>query len=249
MCSIWCALRPAFSSRRAPSLETSKPLRGYRKGLRQPGPALLFENRTRLRPYAEPGEDKAEKFWDEINGCRRRKPPARIRKALRNSLPKGATDIRFCQIDRKGGGSLGRARFAAVAKWRGGLVVREAKALVPSAWTWAQGPATSGKSNFLALARGEYRAPDPFLHVEHRFILRRISADSNKIELGDDAGRKLHLNLLEAMGFDIASIHVAGVKRVGTIEVDLRKRKRGWLHAAASRAAEKVRRDYREWTG
>ena len=49
------------------------------------------------------------------------------------SLPKGIDKktIRFCRVPHKGGGSLGRPRYVAVAYWRGGQVLREAKALVP----------------------------------------------------------------------------------------------------------------------
>ena len=48
------------------------------------------------------------------------------------SLPQGATLRRFA-THAKGGGSLGRPRYFALAEWRGGRVLREAKALVPSA--------------------------------------------------------------------------------------------------------------------
>jgi hypothetical protein len=126
-------------------------------------------------------------------------------------------------------------------------VLREAKALVPSAWTWAHGSKASQKSHFLAAANGRYRTPDPFLHVRKKFIFRRVAADSTKIELGDDAGGKLHLNLMQAMGFEIASIHAAGAASVTALKSDLRKRPPGWLNTAATVAAEAVKRDYRQW--
>ena len=99
------------------------------------------------------------------------------------------------------------------------------------------GPTATGKSrksNFLALANSRYRAPDPFLDVRHQFIFRRIAADSRKIELGDDAGTKLHLNLLQAMGFDLASVHAAARCRIKALQADLQERPRGWLNAAAA---------------
>jgi Uncharacterized protein conserved in bacteria (DUF2252) len=224
-------------------------LKGYREGLDDPQPALLFEGQTWLRPYAEPAPGEPEKFWNKVADYPSYKPPPRIAAALIASLPKGAERPRLCRVLHKGGGSLGRPRYIAVAYWRGGQVLREAKALVPSAWTWANGPKGSQKSNFLALANSRYRAPDPFLDVRHGFIFRRVAADSNKLELGDDAGRKLHLNLLSAMGFDLASIHAADSAGSKAQKADLRKRPRGWLHAAAKIAAAKVRRDYREWRG
>ena len=110
-----------------------------------------------------------------------------------------------------------------------------------------QHPGKSLKSNFLALANSRYRAPDPFLDVRHQFVFRRIAADSQKIELGADAGKKMHLNLLRAMGFDVASVHAAGSVPIKALQADLGKRPRGWLNAAAEVAADKVKRDYREW--
>jgi hypothetical protein len=223
-------------------------LRGYREGLDDPQPALLFEGETWLRSYAEPGKGKPEEFWQEVHDYKKACPPRRIEKALIESLPKGidGKSIRLCKR-RKGGGSLGRPRFVAVGYWRGGHVLREAKALVPSAWSWAHGDKNSQKSNFLALANGRYRAPDPLLHIRHKFILRRIAGDAEKIELGDNAGAKIHLRLLQAMGFDLASIHAAGPHGTRAIKADLAQRPRGWLNAAARTAATETRRDFREW--
>jgi len=148
---------------------------------------------------------------------------------------------------RKGGGSLGRPRFVAVAYWHGGQILREAKALVPSAWTWAHGGDAPQEEYFLMLSNGKYRAPDPFLKTEKKFIIRRIAADSEKIDLGDAAGAKLHIKLLRAMGFDLASIHAATPHSLRAIKDDLAERRRGWLNAAAQIAAAEVRRDHREW--
>ena len=41
-------------------------LKGYREGLDDPQPALLFEGETWLRPYAEPDEGEPEQFWNEV---------------------------------------------------------------------------------------------------------------------------------------------------------------------------------------
>jgi hypothetical protein len=223
-------------------------LKGYSEGLDDPQPALLFEGETWLRSYALPGEGAPEDFWAEVEEYPKAKPPRRIAQALIDSLPKGVDkdSIRLCSR-RKGGGSLGRPRYVAVAHWRGGRVLREAKALVPSAWAWAQDRKKSQKSNFLEVAKGRYRAPDPLLQVHHKFIFRRIAGDAEKIELGDDAGAAIHHRLLQAMGFDLASIHAASPRNARAIRKDLDKRRRGWLNEAAATAASEVRRDFREW--
>ena len=244
-------VRLAASIRLAPKLDVSHAaaaaalLRGYRDGLDQPQPALLYEGRTWLRPYAERPDDRPKKFWKQVAGYPKARPPPKIARRLIASLPNDVERVRLCSRV-AGGGSLGRPRYVAVAFWRGGHILREAKALVPSAWTWARG-GKSRASHFLEIAHGRYRAPDPFLEVHDRFIYRRLAANSRKIELGASAGARLKAGLLQAMGFDLASIHAAGSPGAAVLRADLKKRPRGWLNAAAKAAVAAVRRDYEEW--
>jgi hypothetical protein len=199
---------------------------------------------TWLRPYAADTE-KSRKILE--GGCQIPKgdAAAQVAKALIASLPKDAKSIYF-GLRVAGGGSLGRPRSVAVAFWRGGHILREAKALVPSAWTWAHG-GKSKASHFRALANGKYRAPDPFLAVHGKFIYRRIAADARKIELADVGGSKIKRNILQAMGFDLASIHAAGAPGASALRADLKKRPHGWLNAAAKTAVAAVKRDFAEW--
>ncbi|MDB5583471.1 MAG: hypothetical protein JWR80_8647 [Bradyrhizobium sp.] len=244
-------VRLAASIRLAPKLRVGNSataealLKGYRAGLDQPQPALLYEGETWLRPYAERSDDKPEKFWKEVADYPKAKPPAKIAKQLIASLPKDIDGVRLCSRV-AGGGSLGRPRYVAVAFWRGGQILREAKALVPSAWTYVHG-GKSRASHFLEIANGRYRAPDPFLEVHDKFIFRRLAADSRRIELGPDAGAKLKAELFRAMGFDLASIHAAGSPGAAALRADLKKRPRGWLNAAAKAMVAAVERDYEGW--
>jgi hypothetical protein len=244
-------VRLATSIRLAPGLAVSNQavaealLRGYRAGLEQPQPALLDEGETWLRPYAADTEERSKKFWKEVAAFPKATPPRKIAAALIASLPKDAENIRF-HSRVAGGGSLGRPRYVATAFWRGGQVLREAKALVPSAWIWAHG-GKSRASHFRASANGKYRAPDPFLQVHDNYIFRRIAADARKIELVDVGGAKIKVNILQAMGFDLGSIHAAAAPGVRALRADLKKRPRGWLNAAAKTAAAAVKRDYEEW--
>ena len=225
-------------------------LRGYRNGLDDPQPALLFEGETWLRSYAEPTEAKVEKFWKEIAGYRKSSPPPAVAKALVVSLPKGVDRKTRPAVQRS---PQGRRQPGAAALPRGRLLARRpgaARGQGAGAVGMDLGPRirkASQKSHFLDLANGRYRAPDPFLLVRKKFIFRRVAADSTKIELGDDAGGRLHLNLMQAMGFDIASIHAAGTASVTALKADLRKRPPGWLNTAATVAAEAVKRDFRQW--
>jgi hypothetical protein len=244
-------VRLAASIRLAPELRVSDRaaagalLRGYRAGLREPQPALLDEGETWLRPYAATTEKKSKKFWKKVAKLSKATPPRKVAKGLAASLPKDTENIRFCSRV-AGGGSLGRPRYVAVAFWRGGQILREAKALVPSAWTWANG-GKSKASHFRRVANGKFRAPDPFLVVHGKFIFRRLAADSRKIELADIDGSEIKIGILEAMGFDLASIHAAGSPGADALAADLRKRPRGWLAAAAKTTAAAVKRDFKEW--
>jgi hypothetical protein len=218
-------------------------LKGYLEGLEQPQPALLDEGETWLRPYAIGSDLESGKFWKKVDKYEKATPPSEVVSFLKESLPKEATNIHFRRRV-AGGGSLGRPRYVAIADWRGGRVLREAKALVPSAWTYVHGKQPSG---LLKLAASKYRAPDPFLEIRDKFVLRRLAPDSRKIEFGDDAASHLKNYFLQAMAFDLASIHAAGSVGIRALQRDLERRPRGWLYHAAKTAAAAVEKDFEAW--
>ena len=226
-------------------------LEGYRRGLGAAGTRLLDEQGIWIRDYVKCSDEFRHKFWNEVDKLTTADPPPAIRKLLVGSLPgKKAEDAAFFSRV-AGGGSLGRPRFVVVATWRGGRVVREAKALVPSAWNWAHGT-TPRQHKYLELSTGAYRAPDPFLHVDRDtddrdFVFRRLSADSRKIELDKDAVADLKLELLRAMGSDLASIHAATPDASKPIATDLKARGSRWLHDAARAAREATEKDFEAW--
>jgi len=222
-------------------------LRGYRRGLAKPRPTLLDEHETWMRPFTACTDKDRRAFWSVIDALTEADPPEAVQSGLQQSLPAGAVIQRFASWVR-GGGSLGRPRFLAIAAWHGGRVVREAKALVPSAWDWAHGEAGT-HSRFIDLATQTHRSPDPFLFVRDGFIFRRVAADSRKIELGDTAGANLKAEMLEAMGFDVGAIHAAAVSEAKAIESDLDKRPADWLRKAARAAAAAVEEDFHDYAG
>jgi Uncharacterized protein conserved in bacteria (DUF2252) len=244
-------VRLAASIRLAPGIEITNRdaaaaiLGGYEAGLTAPRPTLLDEQETWMRPYVACTDNDRRKFWKETAGYPNAVPPPTVAENLKQSIPESAEVERFASRV-KGGGSLGRPRFVAIAKWRGGRVVREAKALVPSAWDWAHN-AAAPMSRFLDLAKGRFRSPDPFLEVKEAFIIRRIAADSRKINLGDAAGANLRVDLLRAMGFDLGAIHAADVHVAAAIVRDFRGRADDWLHDAAKSTAAAVEEDFDEW--
>lgn len=218
---------------------------GYRRGLDHPRSILLDEQETWMRPFVTLSNKSRAGFWKEVETYPTVAAiPKSAERRLRQSLPAGSSIQRFA-TRRKGGGSLGRARYVAIASWRGGHLVREAKALVPSAWDWAHG-AADVPSRFMKLAGGEHRSPDPFLSAGNGFIVRRIAADSRKVEFGTDSRLELRARLLIAMGFDLGAIHAAD-PRADQVRNDLKRRPVDWLHKAGKIAATWVEDDFRAW--
>ena len=220
-------------------------LAGYRRGLKHPRPTLLDEDERWMRPFVACSDHERNKFWRDIDHLLKAVPPDKAKEALEGSLPKGRRRVRFAARV-AGGGSLGRPRYVAIADWNGGQIVREAKALVTSAWDWSHSRGDT-KPRFLALSTGRYRSPDPFLDVQGKWIVRRIAPDARKVDIGEDFEMKLVGPLFDAMGFDLGSVHAADRSRAREIQAHLDGQEAVWLYDAARAAAAAVEADYREW--
>jgi hypothetical protein len=239
-------LRLTTSAALSPDLQLSAAevaatvLKGYRSGLKKPRAVLLDEDEAGLRSYANPTGQSNRDFWQEVKDYPDADPPEQVRKSLTAALPEGARVKRFAARS-KGGGGLGRPRFLVIAKWNSGQVLREAKALVPSAWAWAHD--SDQRSRLMDVACGAFRSPDPLLRIEGHFILRRIAPDSRKIDFADVQKKGLTEVLLAAMAADLASVHAAS-KQVDAITADLDQRPDAWLKEASEAAVAATRRDF-----
>ncbi|MEK1851921.1 MAG: DUF2252 family protein [Phyllobacterium sp.] len=244
-------LRLATSARLAPGLPGTNRERvaaiqeGYRRGLDAPGPWLVDDETPWMQALVNRPAAKAGAFGRELASLRPEQPPAAVSEALCGQLPAGTAGIEFGAWQR-GGGSLGRPRYVATGTWKGGRVVREAKALVPSAWEWASESIRHDKL-FLAMAKSRYRAPDPFLAVGSGFVIRRLAPDSAKIDLSTGEAHAYGPELLRAMGAELASIHLANDIDVDAIHRDMDKRGREWLFLAAKAAENAVQTDFQKW--
>src|SRR4051794_13919486 len=228
-------------------------LDGYAKGLEKPRPCILdgeHDEGSGIRPWlrqqAVVSESERKEFWDKLERKRRKyaknpdapEPPARYKKALLASLPPGSEDPEIWHR-RAGLGSLGRPRWVARALWRGGLVVREAKAVVPSAWTRgdAGGNRTSRAIRCMEVATGRHRAPDPWYWAADGISVRRLSPNNRKIEAASrtpsveqdsEGNRRLALDvlldpmMLKAMGRELASIHLGTGDKGDSFAEDLK---------------------------
>jgi hypothetical protein len=249
-----------------PALEEvcSHLVEGYESGLEAPDAFVLDRQHMWMRTKFVVSEAQRAEFWRKLGEkheeakaiARKAKvkakgrlfdPPKRFVKALAAALPE--PEIALTYWPRTAGtGSLGRPRWIGFATWRGAPLLREAKALVPSGWTRATGNG-SQRVRLNDIAQGRFRSPDPWYRASGNVLVRRLSPNNRKLEIGDriDASILLHPDMLWAMGRDLAAIHVGVRDRRDAIKADLDKRKKRWIRANVEAAAEFVRGEYEEW--
>ena len=144
-----------------------------------------------------------------------------------------------------GVGSLGLLRVVALGEWRGGPVVREAKARVPSALVWAGGGDETDR--YPEILSRAVRAPDPLVRVMKGWLIRRLAPDCARVALESLPRKRDEARLLGAMGRETANVHLGDREAVRAIKADLRSRPKPWLQDAARRMAEVVTADAKAW--
>lgn len=250
--------RLATSARLAAEVEhlTTRPSRaceailaGYRDGLRSGGqPFVLEEKNAWLRKIAVNKLRNPVGFWNRLQHLplMRRNVPRDALAAMKEGLP--VSDAK-CQVRRRisGLGSLGRPRFVILAAWQGGLVAREAKAVVPSACSWLSGSHVSTGSFYQRAIRQSIRCPDPFLRVTDRWIIRRLSPYCSRIELSSLPEKRAEDSLLYAMGWETANVHLGSDKAVRDLTRDLDRRRGNWLRKASKAMATALLQDWQDW--
>jgi hypothetical protein len=224
-------------------------LDGYRESLGKGGlPFVLEEQNKWLRQIATSELRDPVHFWKKMDSLPplRGEIPASARDALEHLLPERGLDYRVARRI-AGLGSLGRMRLVAIAKCHGGRIAREAKALVPSSVYWARGAQGPEEILYQAIISRAVRAPDPFVQVRGRWIVRRLSPHCSRIELSDLPTDRDELRLLFAMGWETANIHLASKGVTRDVGKHLNKLKRNWLAGAAKDMAKAVRGDWDAW--
>ena len=218
-------------------------LDGYTTSLERGGRALVLAERRRwLRKIALGRLRDPISYWPKLTMLPTATDPA-ARPVLESALPDRRMPIRI--VKRVAGvGSLGRPRFVAIGEWRGGIVAREAKALLPSAAVWATGRQRCDVEHETLLARA-VRAIDPCFRVDRGWIVRRLAPDCSRIELEHLPRAQDEEKLLRAMGWEAANIHLG--QRTPGIRRDLVSRPRRWLERAAAAMRDDVAEVWREW--
>jgi hypothetical protein len=222
-------------------------LDGYRDGITGDGlPFVLAEDHPVLRGEAESELRNPVRFWTRMRGLPAiRNPQAEAVKLLSDAL-RGSGAPRYV-ARRAGLGSLGHPRVVALAEHRGGLIAREAKALVGSAAGWVHDPESDPTIHYQAIVAGAVRCADPFLEVRDGWVIRRLAPDCSRIEF--TVTRTIDQpQLLYSMGLETANVHLgSGKRRVGAVRADLDKRDGGWLKDGSKVMAQATVQDQIAW--
>jgi len=224
-------------------------LDGYREGMQQHGrPFVLGENHDWLHKIAETELRDPVRFWRKMDSLSLIKGdvPLSAIEAVEHLMP--SREVNYKLVHRVAGlGSLGHARYVALADWKGGRIAREAKALVASACHWAEGQKASPEILYQTIISRAVRCLDPFVQLRGRWIVRRLSPHCSRIELTQMKAQGKEIHLLQAMGFETANVHLGSRKAVKPILRHMHKQKGRWLHEASLAMLEAVRDDWKEW--
>jgi Uncharacterized protein conserved in bacteria (DUF2252) len=224
-------------------------LEGYQRTLRAGGrPMVLAECEDVIGELGFACIKRPDKFWQALNS----KPaigeglPKDARKPLETTFPDPRLEYKVVRRE-AGLGSLGQERFVAIAKWYGNCIAREAKAMLPSASVWLADK-TDGRQSFYAKAMNSTIRPcDPYQQIAGKWLIRRLSPESNPIYISDLPSKRDEEALLQAMGSEAANVHLGAPRQVKSILRDLRRRKAKWLRIAAQVMAKKVKKDWKSY--
>jgi hypothetical protein len=223
-------------------------LDGYRQCLESGGrPLVLAEQERGLQRLGIDAIKSSKDFWKKLNDLPRVSGPLprNLKGALEKTLP---PRLDYKVVRRQAGmGSLGQPRFVAVGEWQGGCVAREAKELVPSSSMWVEGRTGTGQGYYERAISNAVRSPDPFQRVVAGWLVRRLSPDSNPIDIIGLARYADEERLLHAMGSEAANVHLGSKKSVRGILGDLKKRKPHWLGTAAKEMALVMEREWNKY--
>jgi hypothetical protein len=233
-----------------PSAETvvGAVLTGYLRGIQTPMPVILERDHKWLRKALALPDSERRAFWDKFAAmpAGAKPAPAAYAEALLASLPSDC--LAYVPKPRTAGtGSLGRPRFIAYTEWQGGPMLREAKAMLQSAWSLAHAPVDHAV-HATDIADGRMRCADPHYRLIGTILVRRLSPSSAKIEIDGNSELLLSPDMLDLMGFEIGNCHVNDPAAGSAIIRDIKSRKADWLANAAMTVAAAVSAEQKEWS-
>jgi Uncharacterized protein conserved in bacteria (DUF2252) len=224
-------------------------LEGYETSLKEGGcPFVLAEHEKNLEGLGMEAIKPPQDFWKTLLRepiVSQRQIPPDARKALEKTLP---PKVAYKAVRRKAGmGSLGQLRIVVIAVHEGGYVAREAKATVPSASAWKEGKRGHGERYYEKTIASAVRSHDPYQTIFGNWLIRRLSPDSNPIEIDDLPKERDEYALLHAMGKEAANVHLGTRKQIKRVLKDLHGREKNWLRRAGKEMAKVTEKEWKQY--
>jgi hypothetical protein len=224
-------------------------LDGYREGIRSGGSAfVLDEKHAVIRELALSKLRDPVQFWKKMRDLPPLKKTLSLgeRGALECLLPEAGLSYEV-KTRRSGIGGLGRQRLVAMSEWRGGLIAREAKVALPSAVVWSRGRRSGHRARYNEIINNSVRVPDPFVRLHDKWIVRRLAPDCSRIELSSLPRKLDEAQLLYAMGFETANVHLGSRDAIPKIRQDLKRRTSKWLDESGKTFCKWILSEWKEW--
>jgi hypothetical protein len=224
-------------------------LSGYREGLKYGGASFVLSGEYDwLRDLIMEDLKEPKRFWEKLETIppSADQVPQEVVAIIDSSLPRPG--LRYRLGHRTAGlGSLGRQRYLALMKLDDAFAAREAKELTASACLWAAQGKGSSAILYSEILANAVRSADPFLVIQDRWVVRRLSPDYSRIDPAKLSKSDLDM-ILNAMGWETSNIHLgSGKDRAAEIHEDLKGREKGWLVAAAEAMHEATLDDFYGW--
>ena len=224
-------------------------LRGYKGALKAGGrPFVLAEDHGWLRDIAYASLKKPTDYWAKLTKLPEETAllPDSAVECMERLMPERGLD--YALVRRIAGeGSLGRPRYTGIAPYRGGLVARDVKAMLPSAWQWARSEVGPYEILYAVAVGRAIRCRDPLVHSTGQWIGRRIAPDCSRIELTNLQPEDDEAKLLASMGWETANIHLGTPGAETKIKKFLRDADGDWLNEAAEKYVNAINNDWEVW--
>ncbi len=225
---------------------------GYCESIEREGdPFVLMELHPKLRAMAIQELRQPAHFWERVHTRTvplKEKLPDDVRKVFCKSLPDGVEPEYRLLREPKGLGCLGRERYLALATWQGGLVLREAKPVLPSALLWAANEkAGEGNPWLEKTVDAAVRCADPFYRVRRGWLVRRLSPDCSRIDFDQLEHHSDIASLLRCMGEETANIHLGTARGRRAIRAGWRHLPKDWLESAAHKMLHLSLQDWHDF--
>ncbi len=224
-------------------------LEGYQESLESGGRPFILngENERLWKAYVQGGKS-ADGYWKKLEGIPdvEFEIPTEARVALEAALPAKGLEYRL-KHRLAGVGSLGRPRYTALATFEGERIARETKPLLASAAMWVDKKHKDAEIYYEEVLMRAVRSLDPVVKVYDGWVVRRLAPDGHRIELSELGPERDEKQMLHAMGWETANIHLGTPNATRAVLRDLQARKEDWLVKAAGNMVKATLRDWVMW--